>query len=599
MPWRASLKFRYSKICSEAPAATQIIRCLDCPVYSVHLAVQSISEMPEDPLPQSPPAAIKLRPVDLRPTPLTGWRRLIPIQIKKTSDGKTVLIAWKQALASILVVALIGWAAVAAAAYWFIKYQREFPGVKFSQMLFYPVERENYRRERGNHLVDQAKSEFKLGKFKDAFHKLRVAAVLAPENRDGRTMLSHFYVLWKRPDLAHKHLVEGVRIGEPDRAYLDAVFKFLLLRQADFDVMRITEKLLREAGDQPTPDERITLIAKARATAQFFRGNYDAAEDTLIKYGVAGTPDGRMLQTRIDWERGDQDGALDRLEKLCEEQPNNEQLYSQLTSYLREAGKDDKLRRQTVLRLLAHVNNASARIDLLFIHSKNGETTEVEQTVSSLFRDFGSDSDVLIAMGDFAANTGDPALARRIYLHCKEKKLPWEGPALLTVEAHLVARQYRAALDACAELQAANPEWARRFRAAFNGLQSVAHFGLADLEAADLFLANFLNQSDIRSDNLIAVANRLAAVGASEGARRVLKQAVQTDPLNQAALSGLIRLNLDTEHTDETPQLLEILLAMRKPSVTLLRETNQRLASDRFLFVPGRTTALDRLQAIL
>jgi tetratricopeptide (TPR) repeat protein len=252
-----------------------------------------------------------------------------------------------------------------------------------------------------------------------------------------------------------------------------------------------------------------------------------------------------------------------------------------------------------VLRQLSYPDRPRPRIDLLYLYDKAKDEAAVRAGIEELFRDFAKNGEVMLALADFAANSGRPALARRIYEYCKANNLPWEGPALMTVEAHVVAKEYREALEACRQMIKDNPEWGKRFYSVFNGLQAIANYGLGDIEAAQLFLNNFLNQAGVRADNLVAVSNRLMTVGAKDQARQVLVQAVKTDPLNQTALVGLIRLDLELGQADTLAASLRTLLTMRKPPRELLQTAYTKLASDRFLFAPGRSTLLDELRVTI
>lgn len=555
-----------------------------------------------DPLPPPSPrptSSAKLTASSTRSAPVTGWRRLLPFTVQRTSKGMRLRVAWRQALLSLVVAALLVWVGGATAAYLVVKYRHGFAGVEFAHMLFYPSKKEEFRVARGDFIIAEAKEQMKEQKFREAFYSLRVGSSLSPGNRDGRMLLAQFYVVWQRPDLAQKLLSEGLEANKADREYLQTVFSFLLQRQADGEVIAVTERLLKEAGAAPEIDERIRLIAMARATALFFRGNYDAAEDTLREYRLAESPDGQILGLRIEWERGEQEAALARLQALTEQIPENEQVYAQYAAYLRETGRDDELRRLCVLRQLSYPDRPRARIDLLYLYDKAKDAGSVETGIAELFRDFPDNGEVMLALADFAANTGRPALARRIYEYCKEHNLPWEGPALMTVEAHVVAKQYREALEACRQMIKENPEWGKRFYSVFNGLQAIANYGLGDIEAAQLFLNNFLNQAGVRADNLVAVSNRLMSVGAKDQARQVLVQAVKADPLNQTALVGLIKLDLELGQADTLSANLRTLLTMRKPPRELLENAYNRLASDRFLFAPGRSSLLDELSTTI
>ncbi len=548
--------------------------------------------------PDSPKPAVKILPTDSDPvSPLTGWQRLIPITLKHTRKGTRVHVAWRQALITLVVLTLVAWLGAACSAYLFVKYSRGFSEVKFTHMLLMPWKLDEYREARGEFLIGQGNIELKDQKYREAFYSLRVGVALSPKNREGRMLLAQFYVAWQRPDLARRILLDGLEYNQGDIEYLKALFAYLLQQQSDFELVTITTGLLATAGPTPQIDERIRLIASARATALFFRGNYDEAEDTLTRFRLVEAPDGKLLLLQIEWERGEQSMVLEQMEALTTKFPTYEQIYTQYATYLREAGREDDLRRLCVLRQIRFPDRPRPRIDLLYLLDKTkGDEERMQADIESIFENYPKNAELLLALADFAANSGRPALAFRIYNHCKANNLSWEGSALMTVEAHIVAKDYQAAIIAARQMLKDNPEWGKRFYSVFNGLQAIANFGMDDVSSAQIFLNNFLNQSGVRADNLVAVSNRLMGVGAKTEARQVLDQAVRSDPLNQSAIVGLIKLDIEIGNGDELAVNVRTLLAMRKPPRKLLGSAYKSLGSDRNLFASGRTALLDDLK---
>lgn len=520
----------------------------------------------------------------------------MPITLQHTRQGLRIHVAWRQALLTLLALVLIAWFGAASAAYLFVKFNRGFTDVKFTHMLLMPWKRDEYRGDRGEFLIEQGKKELKEQRYREAFYGLRVGLSLSPKNREGRMLLAQFYVAWQRPDLARQLLIDGLEFNKGDREYLQALFTYLLQQQSDFELVKITNSLLAEVGPSPVVDERLRLIATAKATALFYRGNYDEAEDTVEKFRLGEAPDGKLLQLQIEWERGERNAVFEQLEALTTKHPTYEQIYTQYATYLREAGREDDLRRLCVLRQIRFPERPRPRIDLLYLYDKTKEEDRVIADIETIFTDYPKNNEILLALADFAANTGRAALAKRIYDHCKAKKLNWEGPALMTVEAHIVAREYQEAILAARLMLRDNPEWGKRFYSVFNGLQAIANFGLDDTSSAQVFLNNFLNQSGIRADNLVAVSNRLMSVGAKPQARQVLDQAVRSDPLNQAALVGLIKLDIDLGNADAVAVNSRTLLSMRKPPRATLISAYNNLGSDRTIFAPDREVLLDDLR---
>lgn len=534
---------------------------------------------------------------EVAPEGLWFW---LPVLWQRSSKlGLRVQVRWRHLFGCVAFSFAGLWLGGAAAAYFFVKYKRGFSEVEYSHMLLYPWREQEYRLARGVFWIEQGKKKLESGELREAFYELRIGLQFAPTDREARLLLAQFYVMWQRAELAQALLLEGLDYHAADQEYMRTLLSFLLERQEDAVVLAITEAWLARSQDEMAPSDLRSMTAMARATAQFFRGNLDAAEETVLRYGLGQIPDGQILLLRVSWERGERDVALERLQALTEEIPENEEVYAQYAGYLRETGRDDELRRLCLLRQIAYPNQPRPRIDLLYLYAKAGDESSVAAGVAELRADFPMNPEVLMALGDFAANTGRPELAREIYEFCKANQLPWEGPALMSVEALLVAGRYVDALEAVRTVMEDNEEWGRRMAPIFNGLQAIAHYGLKDAESAQLFLDGFLDKAAVRADNLVAVSNRLVSVGAGAQARQVLARAVELDPLNQAALTGLIRLDVQLERADRMPPHVARLLTMRKPPRELLVSAFDLLARDRELFAPGRAKLLDDLELVI
>ena len=527
------------------------------------------------------------------PKTASGLKRLYPLSFRRTSDGVQVQIHWMRLGVATIITAATGWLGLTSAAYLFVKYQRGFSDVRFADILALPIHPQRYQLSRGDFFIKSAQEQLKAQKYGEAFSSLRIGISKSPGNKEGRLLLVQFYGAWKRPDLAQQTLLDGLPYQRNDQDYLKLLFTFLLQRQEDARTLSIAKDLL---GKDQSPSPRNQLVAMAAASASFFRGNYDQAEDYMHAFGLEGSRDGRLLTARIAWERGLKDVALIQLRQLSSEFPDNEEIYAQSVSYLREAGLDNEARRVSLLRSIVSPDDSRSRIDLLYALQKEGDTAAVKSNVDEIFHDFSDKPNTLLALGDFAANTGDTALAKRIYDYANTHKLSWESSALMLVEANIVAKKYQAALELVRQLLKENPDWGKRYYAVFNGLQAIAHYGLGDAESAQLFLNNFLSQDNVRAENLVAVSKRLMEVGAQTQARQILAQAAATDPLNQAALTGLIKLDLALKNTDTLAANARKLLDMRKPPKDVLGSAYRKLGSDLFLFAPDRLTLLEGLR---
>lgn len=517
----------------------------------------------------------------------------LPIRLARSPRGGTrIAVDWGRLVVMLAALAVAGWCALATAGYLFVKYEREFAEVRFLDILL-PTRWDDYRVARGNHYIERAKAELKQGNYREAFHFVRVGVGAAPANTEGRLLLAQFFAVWGRPDLAQRTLVEGLPHGEDNPEFLKALFGFLLQNQEDGEVLEIVHRLLPAI---PNATPRNQLVALAAATADYYRGSYDDAEDLLADYSLLRAKDGRLLQAKIDWDRGAHDQALIRLENYAAESPGEDAYFVQLTAFHREAGDWPDVERLAILRQLTNPDNPAPQIDLLYAYAKTGSREKMQSEIEEIFRTFPKNSQVILALGDFAANQGDTELARRVLDHAKLHNLGSEGPALMLAEAHVVAKRYSEALALIQQFSRENPEWIKRYAAVFNGLQAIASYGLGSRDDGELYLNTFLSQPSLRAENLVAVSGRLLAIGATEPARRVLAAATQADPKNQAALTRLIELDIKSGRTDELPGNLRRMLTMRRPSPTLLESAARMLGSDRHFFLAGRDELLDSIK---
>lgn len=528
-------------------------------------------------------------------TRLPGWRRVLPFALEQTESGSRIRILWLELGLCSLGALVCGYVALSCSVWLYLKERHDLSEISCLDTLL-PGRWDRVRVAIGGHYIALAQQQLAAGESREALFNLRVGVAKAPRHVAGRLQLAQLYAAARRPDLAQQILLAGLPVASRDPAFLQALFGFLLQRQEDALVLATSRDLL---ADPASPDDCRRIAALAAASAAYFRGNYDQAEDLLVRHRLQHTRDGRLLSAQFEWERGYRDLAVVQLRTLLEEFPADEPIRSQLASWLRAQGLNDELRRLNLLRRLATPRDPGPRLELLRTLRDQGDRAALARETGIIFAESAGDEKALRALADFAAATGDAALARRVYEHCHARNFAWEAPAFLAVETLVVTRDYRGALDLIARLLDENRDWARRYDALLNSLRAVAHCGLGDTASSQLYLANFLSQSDLRADNLLAVAQRFADLGATDQARETLTHAIAADPLNQAALTRLIQLDLELNRTDALPANLRRLLAMRRPSPEVLRAAYRKLGSDLFLFSRERDATLAAIQQTL
>ena len=518
-----------------------------------------------------------------------------PFSFIETDKGRKLFIDKKKLLIWLLVLFLAGWVSLFSGLYFFVKYSRGITPIKYTDMLFLPFRYDHYQKVRGDFYIEQAKVDFKNQNWLAAYYKLRSGIERSPSNREGRLMILPFYNLWKRTDLAEKTLLEGIPYNRDNMEFMRVLFMFLLRQQEDEKVISLGKQLL---GDTVVITPVNQLIAFAQASAYYYRGHYDKAEDVLRLYKINNMRDGRLLLARIDWDRGFKNQALAKLRRLQMDMPRDMEVYLQLVSYLREDGRDDEARRESIMRSLADPTNSRPRIDLLTAYKKAGERDKIKMEEIEIFNTFSNDENTMLALADFASNDGDAELTTKICEHMKAKGMKWAGAALMNAEALLVSQKYPEAIEALKKLKE-NPEIGGNFRSIIVGLQAIANFGSGNADGGDASLKEFYSQLNVRTENYIAISKRLKEIGAIYPARQVLAQAVKNDPINQAALTRLVEIDIELNNTDDVSKNVRTLLTMRRPSPRLLRMAYEQLSSDRFIFSEGRDPLLTDLELAL
>ena len=533
------------------------------------------------------------------PVEFDDWRRVLnPFLLAVTGvDGNVRLrVRWARVAFSGGVALLVSYLSLTAAAFLFVRFQQHVVAASYLDFLV-PSRWAHVRVARGDHHIATAQKLVATGQRLQALLLLRVGMIQAPANRDGRLLLAQLLVEAGRPEVARQVFLDGLAFHHEDPAYLRPFFSFLFLRQGDASVITLSRKYLPPA---PRPTERDRLYSLAAATAGYFRGNYDLAEDFIrAQPGLPASRDGRLLTAKMEWERGYHELALLELRELAAAQPTDAEIHAELVSHLDRAGLHDEVRRSALAFKIAHPALSGPRLELLRAYQRSGDHARAAGEIEEFTREFTADASALLALAEFAANTGNVPLARRLTAVARAQSFAWEPHAILTIEALVVARDFSAALDAVRDLPRDDPDWNARFGPVLTSLQAIAQFGLGETESASLMLTKYLNQSYLRAENLLAIAQRLVDVDAAEYARQTLVRATAADPLNQAALTRLVELDLNLNRIDELPSHLNRLLAMRKPSPDILRVAQHKLGSDLFLFSAERPAALEAVRVAL
>lgn len=508
-----------------------------------------------------------------------------------------IRIRWGVLFVLMGVLGVCGYLAFSTAMYFYFLKIQKFEDVQFVDMLTLLANREEHRAKVGDYQIEKAKEAIGIGEWREALQYLQTGVARSPQNLEGRMLLADFFMYAIRdPERARLILSEGVEYAHDNTDYLRKYYGVLLAFHKDEEVIEVAETILPKTNDP----EVQRVLAIGAASSAYYRGRFDQAEDYLRKYDLLdGDLQGTLLAARINWERGDKESAIARLQSAMSNYRELDPVYELLSRFYREEGDFAKARQYTVLRSVSAPLNVAPRIDLLKILQQTGDTERAQSEARAILNQFSNDENALTLLANYATDHGDTDLNAQIYDIALNNNFNIAPYTLLLIESYVVAEDYQKAIEMTAQLVEERPAWLDNSWAIFNSLRSVAYYGLGNSEMGKLYLDQYLKSEQIRVDSLLAVSNRFIKMGNKKEARDILKRAYTANPENQAALTSLIDLEIDLGNSTEIGPYLKELLQMRRPAKQILHRAYTKLGSDRFIFTPDREKLLAQLEDMI
>ena len=518
-------------------------------------------------------------------------------KLKRRSGAVFFRLLWKRIALLAVTLIFVGYCLLVGGAYYFVKHERDFAEIRYFD-LFFPHRWDNYRESRGDYYIERAQRILE-GEDEEGhpFLLLRSGVSLSPDNREGRLALARFY-----EDIGQRS--SGIRVLESrfedytdDVEYLQTLFTMLFNDFQDDRIIELGEGLL-EASEDPA-SRRDHMVGTAVATAHFHRGDSERAEAYIDEYGLTTAKDGFLLQARIQWERGDEEAVIWRLQQMIDQGAEDHDVFLMLVDFLLDRGEEERAARIALLRHLNDPLSPEPLIGLLQIHHQLGDEEAFREDTELFFSQFGRDEGAMHHLAIFAGYWANYDLAERIYRHCRERGMDLEGPAYHWVEALVAAGRYSRALEVVENWDETPSLWERGYALPLQGQLAVAQFGTGQRAEGELIISELFGSGFVRPDHLTTMARRLSAMGEHGQARRVLGHVRNNYPHFQEALSQLIELDIETGRHAEMLSNVRRYITMRQPSSGVLRRAYTYLESDLFLFNDEREEVLHSLEAVL
>ncbi len=520
---------------------------------------------------------------------------------KKLKDRKGAIyfqVIWKRIVILLAALAISGYSILVAGAYFFIKYERDFAEIRYFD-LYFPHRWDNYRVSRGDYYIDRALRIFGGDEEIDGhpFLLLRTGVGLSPDNRDGRLELARVYEQIGQLPTAIRVMEGRLNENRTDTEYLRTYFMMLFNDIQDATVIDMGERLLAESGEGN--ERRDHMVSTAVATAYYYRGEPERAEEVIDEYGLLDSRDGLILQTRIEWDRGERDLAISRLEQTLDAGRADHEVYSLLLDFLIESGRDERASR---FALMQHFNDPLGHeplLGLIRVYNQIGEMDVVREEMESYLTEFRRNEEAMHGLSALVGHWGDYGMAERVYRHCEAQGMDTEPPAFHWVQAHVVAGNYRRALNVVQTWDEVPREWERGYAVPLRAQLAVAQFGAGNRGEGELAIGELFSEGLLRPQQYALIADRLTEMGEFSQARRVLTHVRNNYPRYQAALPMLIELDIETHHLADLLANVRRYIAMRQPSREVLEKAYAYIGSDLFLFQAEREDVLISLEDVL
>lgn len=478
------------------------------------------------------------------------------------------------------------------------------------ESLLYPISREtrkNVRKRLGDKIIAEAKVKFSENHDANAyFQAIRAGLMYSPYNPDGRIDFSSLLFFQKRTREAFGFLSEGLPYALNNTNYVQ-FFVRQSLELAQDDVLSDTaetllplfptaEKILPEPN--ALRDNHLILTIGA-AQANLLRGRFDKASEILKKNEMGSSLSGHVLYAQIAWEQGDRDKALSMLREALGLAPGNEQISLLYSLYLKEAGNLPEAR-DVLSRLALLKNDPAIRVKILTLFPGEENRAYRESLEENFFERYADDSAALLVFAQYATDTKNYDLVRKVYDYA-HKKAHIDLPKfeLLRLESFILSGNSDKALKILDELNDGNYAWVKNYQGVIDCLRAIAYYSNGQASLGKISLERVLKNQSVPTARLIVLARRLDELGLEEEAHSVYESAFLLENENQTVLLELVGYALRHENVSVLLRYLPPLLETRRPPRAVLEQVQNFLGSDRMLFVVKRDALITDVTQML
>ena len=469
-------------------------------------------------------------------------------------------------------------------------------------MLVFPFNLKVYRQKMGQYDIEQCKIAFQAKDYRAARIYAHTGIRRSPNHLEGRLYLAVLNQIYSDPNQARAVLHEGIpyilkmrpHYTQEAMRYMVELSEFFIKKHYDQELIDIIDQFM---ASSPGINPMNQLLAQYAASLAYLRGDFKTIDELMAQYQFDQLPEGCLIAAKLEWERGQKNKAIQRLEQGIRQFPNKGTLYVSLITHLREMGHlDDALR---IVRLYNLYNplDPMPYIMSMYCLDDQGKEGQLNQEIDAFFQQFGDRAEPLNKLAFFAAETGRLSLNESVYRHLLNTNLPKAEAFFLMLENCIRHGSFEAAAAHLEELILIRPGWLleEEKEQFLNGFRAVVHYAMDEKELGKHYLTQYLQQSWVKPEETVALAKHFQSLEQPELAKKLFSHVYKLFPHNEAVLNGLTQTQIDTGNISKALTLLPELLESRRPPMPLLKKAYQQLGRDRFLFTLNRKQLLQQL----
>ncbi len=520
-------------------------------------------------------------------------------RVRLPNGNWVVRIVWSRLLALFAFVVFALWLFLTLAIYAFFKFARDYDEMSVSQAITYPFDRSALRMTIGDYNIKKAEEYIKERKWREAYMNLAFGVGRSPKNIRGVLLLSEFYLSpgFKRPDLALLTLEKSLIYAKDDTQYIRLYMRTLIDQSEDRRLINVAEKLLK-SGDLKNK-EVIAYLAMSVSSIYALHGNFAKSKEFLEKYGLDKTLPGILRLSKNEWEQGKREEAIKIIADNFDYAQSKEPLYALLVNYYTAMRDFDKARQYSMLRSIENPFSIEQRIEYINLQNKTGDKAAVKDAVDNIFKQYSSDFNSMLLLGNYAADNGDIALMRRIYDNAIANNFQVGAFCLLLLETMLTNGDYKDAVNFSEEILKEKPVWIKRYEDVVSCLRAISYYATGNVNMADILLKDVLSRNTATPRVLVATARRIEGLGGTPFAQKLLENAVERFPRHQLALTRLVQLDIKQGNSTNLDKHIVRLISMRRPPRELVLDAKKNLASDRFIFTNNREKIMKEIDTLI